>query len=110
VSDLLRRSALAEVSQAAKNAADGAVKHDDAVLISQRFGADRLGEGLQRVLAAEPKLQTAALVQAIAASRAVPQIDRLAADLPDEGVSKLSAQLLKLAQANKPDDIAALVK
>jgi hypothetical protein len=110
VSDLLRRSALVEVSQASKNAADGSVKHDDAVLISQRFGADRLGEGLQRVLAAEPKLQTAAVVQAIAASRVVPQIDRMAADLPDEGVSKLSAQLLKLAQANKPDDIAALVK
>lgn len=110
VSDLLRRGALAEVSQAASSAADGSVKHDDAVLISQRFGADRLGEGWQRVLTAEPKLQTAAVVQAIAASRAVPQLDRMAAELPDEGVTQLSAQLLKLAQANQSDAIAALVK
>jgi hypothetical protein len=110
VSDLLRRAALAEVSQAAAASGAGSIGHEDAVSISQRFGSDRLGEGWQRVLAAEPALQQVAAVQAIAQSRVVPQLDRMAADLPDEAVKALSQKLLQLAQANKSADIAALVK
>jgi hypothetical protein len=51
-----------------------------------------------------------AVVQAIAQSRVVPQLDLMAADLPDEAVTALSQKLLQLAQANKSADIAALVK
>lgn len=110
VSDLLRRAALVEVDQAAQAAPDGAVPHEAAVAIGQTYGADRLGEGWSRVLASEPKLQQADVAQVIAQSRVVPQLDRLAADLPDDGIGKLGQQLLTLAQSQRANDIAALVK
>ncbi len=109
VSDLLRRAALADVAAAGK-AGNGAVAHDEALRIGQNYGSDRLGEGWQRLMAAEPGLQGAEVAKVITQARVVPEIDRLAADQPDEGVARLGAQLLKLAQGNRVAAIKALVK
>lgn len=109
VSDLLRRAALVEVTAAGK-AGNGAVPHEEAVRIGQSFTSDRLGEGWQRLLAAQPELQDATVARVITESRVVPELDRMAADQPDDGVAGLGAQLLELARGSQVAAIQALVK
>jgi hypothetical protein len=108
-SDVLRRGALEEVRAAAASAG-GSIGHDDATRIGGRYATPRLGEGLSRVLATEPRLEKPELAGVVARSLVVPQLDELSADMPDEALAAFTTEMATLAEANRPEDIAALVR
>lgn len=116
VSDLLRRAALREVILGAKQAGstgDGAgagLPHDNALRLSERYGGDRLGEGWQRLFIAQPSLGQTARADVVINAGVVPELDTLAADLPEEAMAALAARLADLAEAGDTAGIAALVQ
>lgn len=116
VSDLLRRAAVREVTLAAGQAGgtdDGTGKgiaHDAALRISERYGGDRLGEGWQRLFTAQPGLGQTERATVIVEAAVVPELDAMAADLPEESVAALAARLVELADAGDAAGMAALVQ
>lgn len=114
VSDLLRRGAEDEVIQAAgqggsTGTATG-ITHDAALRISERYSGDRLGEGWQRLFLAQPGLNQTKRAAAVTAAAVVPELDAMAADLPEESTASLAARLVALADAGDIAGIAALVQ
>ncbi len=83
--------------------------------VAERFSDPTLGEGVARLEAANPELKTNnAVVQALAKSGTVPELDRLAAKATPDELAALAADVSVAARAGTPaqaaTQVAALVK
>jgi hypothetical protein len=79
--------------------------------VAERFSDPTLGEGVARLEAANPELKTNnTMVQALAKSGAVPELDRLAARATPTELDALATDLTTAARAGGAEQVAALVK
>lgn len=79
--------------------------------VAERFSDPTLGEGVARLEAANPELKTNnTMVQALAKSGAVPELDRLAARATPAELDALATDLTTAARAGGAEQVAALVK
>lgn len=79
--------------------------------VAERFGDPRMGEGLQRLQEANPALKDdTKVVQALADSGAVPELDRLGRAVSSEQVAVIAEELLTAARSVKGDELSALVR
>jgi hypothetical protein len=75
--------------------------------VAERFGDPRLGEGVARIEATDAAVAAPAVRSALATSGVVPELDRVARDLPDANLPEFTRLVADAASRN---DTAALRK
>lgn len=113
-SDLLRRSAFAELESAAASTRLG-IEHEDVLKISNRYGAEDRGSGFDALrLAAGERTREALfserVIATIATSGVAPELDDAAARLPAASQAEFADSVARLASRGDEDGLRALVR
>lgn len=79
--------------------------------VAERFGNPQLGEGLRRLEQITPALRDdTKIVQALADSGAVPELDRLGQVVPEARMAEIAEELLTTARSGKSEQLSGLVR